>query len=590
MLSTLIQLHVFLTNLPVLTLMANGGANPVVDRRIQLAGFGANMITDLVAGGEDSELQTNYWGIIYLSLIILAYIAGMSYVIRTLYLEKKERLTPFTPESIRALAPNPDRDADGKALDICSELDDYPPIDNKQIANKIRQKILEAASFGPTGANVLERLNGHIERLNAATKRSLTFPGFTTIEKHSCMMPALLIFAIMLFAGNLSTHNCPAYLIPFVVIFVFAGLYAIALTPEYMREKMNNSYAFHLLNKTNEVAIKTITETAKQADKPVVYEVRDSWGEKRIYESYPSVFAVVFSILLAVAIGYLIFTLSVYILLFLTVFFICQNYVFSSANTLNYCPNGEAVYRKQRSMLTVFRVLLAIFTVLAALATGFDLSGIIGMPFNGVVVLFIPDCFFSYFNSLSAIAHTLPGKQREAMLEKIDQDIRKFCTIVMLCTSCWLVYVLVTDIFAIRITRSNAAIRSEQRENEKEVYDEKEEHEQKMRERKEREEKRNMEIEQQREQIRQEREEKAAQHKLEREQKEAQRRQELEQQKEQNRQRREEQAEQRRRQAQERTQQRAQQRAASRNNRQTQQPAEQAAQQPAEQAEEQTNE
>jgi len=572
MLAALIHLHVILSNLPVLSSLANGGGSSP-NRKIQLAGNAlADLITSLFSSEEDSELQTDYWLLVLVSLILLAYIASMSYVIRTLYREYKERLTPFTPETIRALAPNPDRDADGKAMDICSELDDYPPIENKQLANRIRERIMEAASYGPSSPNVLNRLNGHIEYLNAATKRTLTFPGFTTSEKHGCSVTFLLIFAVMLLGARLYERNVPSFLIPFILIFVFAGLYIIALTPEYMREKVNSSRVFRALTMSHEVAQETVTETAKQADRPVIYKVTDSFGRTRFYEAHPDAMGVIGSIAAACFFALLIFMLSVYILLFLTVFFICQNYIFCAANTTDFLPTREGSLFNKRVMLRAFGILLIVCTVIAAILTRFDISGTLGVPFWGVIILFVPDCFFSYYNSLSSVAYTSQGKQREAMLEKIGNDLRKHFMIVMLCTSCALVYILVTDVNSIRITRSNAAIRSER--NKENVYSEEEDDDAKQRklEREQREAQRKQEIEEQREQIRQQREEKAAQDRLEREQKEAQRRQKLEQQKEQSRQKREEQAEQRRRQAQEREQQRAQQRA-SRNNRQAQQQA-----------------
>lgn len=458
MFATLIQLQSFFFNTPLLAAVDDGKGLSTKEK-MQLAGGFFSMFSSKSEYG--GALKTDYLGSLYFLLIFLVYIVGMSYVWYTLYREKQERLQPLTPESIKDLATNPDPDANGKAQAICSELDDYPPIDNKMIAQKIHARIREAISFGPTDPNILNRLNDHIEKLNAATRRKVTFPGFTTTEKHSCAMPLLLIFAVGIVSMNLHSHNCPSILIPLALIIIFGGLYAIALTPEYMRDKMNSSIIFRSFNRTHSTTAAVVKKEIDEMNKPVLYKVEYGFGMKTLYYRRPDPFGVILIVVGVLFLALLVMTLSVYFLLFLTVYFICHNYLFSSANTTNYCPDADNTFARKNTMHRILKYLLLAFTLLAALVTGFDLSGTIGMAFNGLVVLFVADCYFSYFNSLSSVALTLPKAQSDQMRSGISANVLKYYKIVLLCAFCWLAYLFVTDVVSIRIARQNEKIRHE---------------------------------------------------------------------------------------------------------------------------------
>ena len=399
------------------------------DWRVLLQG-GGKAFCNTIAKDPDTPSVDNA-AFVFLLVLLALYICGAVMVWRTLSREKRERLKHFSPENIPTSATP--AEANAGADRICAELDGFPPLDNRLIADEMRRRILSAAALGPTDPQIISRLNFFVDKLNAAAGRKIALPGITTLDKHGCAVPVFFVMSVVIVALNMIHHLFPGLLILPVLIAVYSTLIAAAKTPGYMRDKMNNSYLFRLITGIHTMAGENIKETFKESQKVDVIVVTYSDGHKETYFRPRNMFVMM---AIAIAISLLMVALSTYILIPLTVYFMLSNYLLASANTVNYYATGFNPEEYKARLRKVIRVMLPVFAGVALLISGFDFEAMFGTLFVLSPMLFIPEGYLSYFNSRFSVASVRPEPERSRSFADLAAKGAKYFRIVLAAVFC----------------------------------------------------------------------------------------------------------------------------------------------------------
>ena len=401
---------------------------------MMLISRGCSGLSNTVAKSPN-EPSVNPAVLVLLTVLLALYICGLVFVWRTLIREKRERLKPLPEADVTTRTGVSSAPENEESRRVCCELEAFPPIDNKLIAEEMRRRILAAVSLKPTDPQVLARLNVCIEKLNAATKRRFLFPGISTVDKHGCAMPIFLVFSILIVTLNLISHGCSPILIPAILIAVYSGLIAAAKTPSYLQGTMNTSFLFRLITGIHTGSGTNLREAWRKAQKPELIEVTFYDGRKAYFLRRRN-WIVMMSI--AAMISLLAVVLSTYILIPLTGYYIFRNYLLVSANTVDYSTPAFSAIETKVKLRKIIKVLLTAMVAIVFFVTGFSLQAAIGTFFVLSPMLFIPEGYLSYFNSHASVAITYPEPERSRRLGLIEVRCKKYFCIVIVAVFCWM--------------------------------------------------------------------------------------------------------------------------------------------------------
>ena len=127
-----------------------------------------------------------------------------------------------------------------------------------------------------------------------------------------------------------------------------------------------------------------------------------------------------------------------YVLLMpLTIYFFCRNYLFVSAQISGAVAGNLPIEKERKAML----IILAIAGVAATLAVFFLTGGKGNNTFGAAIWLlslqFFPECFFAHFNCLVSAASVLPEQDRSRALNQINTRSAIGFAVYLLLALCW---------------------------------------------------------------------------------------------------------------------------------------------------------